>query len=138
MAPASLWHPGRMTEPSETQHSASSISSARDLSASLEFDRRPGLSATSTPDGVHASAALPGGLQFEWDTEEFTAQWDSGSRGATGGAVVLGFAVASREAVDDRFAELTAAGSRGRQVPYDTFWRARQASWMTRTATASA
>ena len=29
--------------------------------------------------------------------------------------------LASREAVDDRYAELTAAGYRGRQPPFDAF-----------------
>jgi uncharacterized glyoxalase superfamily protein PhnB len=42
----------------------------------------------------------------------------------SGARVVLGFMLASREAVDDRYAELT-AGYRGRQPPFDAFWGAR-------------
>ena len=34
---------------------------------------------------------------------------------------------ASRDAVDERYAELVAAGHPGRQPPYDTFWGARYA-----------
>jgi uncharacterized glyoxalase superfamily protein PhnB len=76
---------------------------------------------------VHASARLPGGIQLEWDTEEFAAQWDSASRGAIGGATVLGFSVRSLQAVDDLWAELTAAGYRGHQPPYDASWGSRYA-----------
>jgi uncharacterized glyoxalase superfamily protein PhnB len=40
---------------------------------------------------------------------------------------VIGFSVATREAVDDRYEDLVAAGYPGRQPPYDTFWGARYA-----------
>jgi hypothetical protein len=33
----------------------------------------------------------------------------------------------TRQAVDDRYAELTSAGYRGRQPPFDAFWGARYA-----------
>jgi uncharacterized glyoxalase superfamily protein PhnB len=97
------------------------------LNSSLAFYRRLGLTAEATPDGGHATAHLPSGLVLEWDTAEFAAQWDSGSRGATGGSVVIGFAVDSRRAVDDLYSELTEAGYRGRQRPYDAFWGSRYA-----------
>ena len=58
----------------------------RDLAASAEFYRRLDLVIDQTPDGVHASAELPGGLRLEWDSEESAALWDSGSRGAAGGS----------------------------------------------------
>ena len=41
--------------------------------------------------------------------------------------VVLGFSLASREAVDDTYRALTAAGHLGRQEPYDAFFGARYA-----------
>jgi uncharacterized glyoxalase superfamily protein PhnB len=41
--------------------------------------------------------------------------------------VVLGFALADRQAVDDRYSELTAAGYEDRQPPFDAFWGARYA-----------
>ena len=39
----------------------------------------------------------------------------------------MGFSLPSREAVDERYAELTSAGYRGRQPPVDAFWGARYA-----------
>jgi uncharacterized glyoxalase superfamily protein PhnB len=44
-----------------------------------------------------------------------------------GGSTVLGFAVPSRQAVDEIYAGLTGAGYRGHQKPYDAFWGARYA-----------
>ena len=41
--------------------------------------------------------------------------------------VVLGFAVASREAVDEIYTDLTGAGHAARQPPYDALWGARYA-----------
>ena len=41
--------------------------------------------------------------------------------------VVVGFSVASREAVDRLYQELTTAGYGGRQPPFDAFWGARYA-----------
>jgi hypothetical protein len=93
-----------------------------DMEASLAFYRRLGLSPTVTPDGVHAEVSLPGGLTLEWDTAASAALWDSGSRGPADGSIVLGFTVPVRQLVDEKYAELTAAGYRGRQRPYDAFW----------------
>jgi catechol 2,3-dioxygenase-like lactoylglutathione lyase family enzyme len=98
-----------------------------DMDATLAFYRRLGLDAEATPDGAHAEASLPGGLSIEWDSAEFARVWDSGSRGPAGGSIVLGFNVPGRQAVDDLFAELTAAGYHGRQRPYDAFWGSRYA-----------
>jgi uncharacterized glyoxalase superfamily protein PhnB len=39
----------------------------------------------------------------------------------------MGFAVPSRVAVDELYAELTAHGASGRQKPYDAFWGSRYA-----------
>ena len=41
--------------------------------------------------------------------------------------VVLGFRLPSNDAVDERYAELTAAAYTGRQPPFDAFWGARYA-----------
>ena len=41
--------------------------------------------------------------------------------------MVLGFRLPSSEAVNQRYAELTAAGYIGRQPPFDAFWGARYA-----------
>ena len=48
--------------------------------------------------------------------------------------MVIGFALPSRAAVDDRYAELTAAGYTGRQPPFDASGGATP-SWPTPTAT---
>jgi uncharacterized glyoxalase superfamily protein PhnB len=40
---------------------------------------------------------------------------------------VVGFRLASREAVDATYADLTGAGYAGLQAPYDAFWGARYA-----------
>ena len=40
---------------------------------------------------------------------------------------LIGFSVPTREVVDERYADLVAAGYEGRQPPYDTFWGARYA-----------
>jgi uncharacterized glyoxalase superfamily protein PhnB len=43
------------------------------------------------------------------------------------GDVVLGFALPSPEAVDEKYGQLVAAGYRGRREPYDVFFGARYA-----------
>jgi catechol 2,3-dioxygenase-like lactoylglutathione lyase family enzyme len=43
------------------------------------------------------------------------------------GRLVIGFEVGSRERVDAIYAEMTAAGYRGLQPPYDALWGARHA-----------
>lgn len=98
-----------------------------DMAASLDFYRRLGLAPNGTPDGAHAEASLPGGLSIEWDSAEFASVWDSGSRGPAAGGIVLGFSLPNRDAVDGLYAELTGAGYRGRQRPYNAFWGSRYA-----------
>jgi len=98
-----------------------------DMGTALAFYERLGLTPSGTPDGTHAEASLPGGLSIEWDSAEFASVWDSGSRGPVAGSVVLGFSLPTRYAVDNLYAELTAAGYHGRQRPYDAFWGSRYA-----------
>jgi len=105
-----------------------------DLDATLDFYRRLGLpvpdSAMEWPPGSgahHVGVTLPG-LSIEFDDRPMAAIWHAGVRaGAAGARTVLGFTVASRDAVDARYAELVAAGAVGRQAPYDAFWGARYA-----------
>jgi catechol 2,3-dioxygenase-like lactoylglutathione lyase family enzyme len=98
-----------------------------DMDAALAFWRRLGLAPRLTPDGQHADAELTSGLDIEWDTAEFAPQWDTGTRGASAGSLIIGFEVPSREAVDALYDELTGAGYYGHQRPYDGFWGARYA-----------
>jgi catechol 2,3-dioxygenase-like lactoylglutathione lyase family enzyme len=69
------------------------------------------------------------GAIFELDNLAMARIWHGGWRSpdAGGRPVVLGFSLPSREAVDERYQELTAAGYTGRQEPYDAFFGARYA-----------
>jgi predicted lactoylglutathione lyase len=99
----------------------------RDMGATLAFYRRLGVAIDARDEAPHVAVDLPGGLRIEWDTVAFVPEWDTGWRGATGGSAILGFSVASREAVDVIYAELVATGHRGHQPPYDALWGARYA-----------
>jgi catechol 2,3-dioxygenase-like lactoylglutathione lyase family enzyme len=69
------------------------------------------------------------GAIFELDNLAMARIWHGGWRSpdAGGRPVVLGFSLPSREAVNERYQELTAAGYTGRQEPYDAFFGARYA-----------
>jgi catechol 2,3-dioxygenase-like lactoylglutathione lyase family enzyme len=99
----------------------------RDMGATIAFYRRLGLAIDAEPGAQHAALRLANGLLLELDTAEFAEQWDTGWRGATGGTIVLGFSLPTRGAVDELYAELTVAGHRAQQPPYDAFWGARYA-----------
>jgi predicted lactoylglutathione lyase len=93
-----------------------------DMAASLAFYRRLGWTITTPGGSQHAEAELPNGLRVEFDSPDFTAVWDSGYAGATGGSTVLGLSTETREEVDEVYADLVAQGNRGRRPPYDAFW----------------
>ena len=103
-----------------------------DMERSAAFYRILGL---EVPEGVpewaphHRSAVHPGGIDLDLDSEAFARRWDAGidQTGPTP-RVVIGFRMASREAVDDTYERLTRAGFRGQQVPYDAFWGSRYAA----------
>jgi catechol 2,3-dioxygenase-like lactoylglutathione lyase family enzyme len=101
-----------------------------DMAASLDFYRRLGI---AMPEGQDASAAhvqlrMPGGFSLELDTAESARLWHAGWRADPAGVnVVIGFSLPTREAVDERYAELTSAQYAGRQPPFDAFWGARWA-----------
>jgi catechol 2,3-dioxygenase-like lactoylglutathione lyase family enzyme len=102
----------------------------RDMAASVEFYRRLGVVVTDEGDGsgVHAQLRMPSGFSLELDTAESARIWHAGWRADPASVrVVIGFALSTREAVDVRYAELTAAGHVGRQPPFDAFWGARYA-----------
>ena len=102
----------------------------RDMAASTDFYRRLGIAvpASGGAAGAHVQLKMPGGFSLELDTAESARLWHAGWRTDPASAkVVLGFALPTRQAVDDRYAELTLAGYRGRQPPFDAFWGARYA-----------
>jgi uncharacterized glyoxalase superfamily protein PhnB len=101
-----------------------------DMAASVEFYRRLGVPPPENgdPSGAHVQLRLPSGFSLELDTADSARLWHAGWRADPDTArVVLGFALASREAVDERYRDLTAAGYAGRQPPFDAFWGARYA-----------
>lgn len=101
-----------------------------DMEATVDFYRRLGL---TLPDqgpwnAFHRSAETPTGLDLDFDSAEFATRWNEGWSGRSGsGGVVLGFKVSTREAVDRIYADLTSAGHRSQQEPYDAFWGSRYA-----------
>jgi catechol 2,3-dioxygenase-like lactoylglutathione lyase family enzyme len=112
---------------------------SRDLDASLTFYRRLGVDIPDgnvwrTPSGAHhANAAQhPGGpaaIHLDLDSTAFAPHWNAGWAGRSdlAGRVVVGFRVPNRSAVDALYGEMTAAGYRGLQAPWDAFWGARYA-----------
>ena len=99
----------------------------RDMDAAVDFYRRLGLPIATGHDGDHVEVRLPNGFYIELDTASSVSLWDTGWNGSTGSGLVIGFALGSREEVDALYAEVTGAGHRGRQPPYDAFWGARHA-----------
>ncbi len=105
---------------------------ARDFDATAAFYRRLGVEVPAAPDlgdGIrHADVALANGFSLEFDSEQlagiYNAAW---RRPEHSGRALIGFSLPTREAVDERYAELVAAGYKGLQAPYDTFWGARYA-----------
>jgi catechol 2,3-dioxygenase-like lactoylglutathione lyase family enzyme len=108
---------------------------ARDMDATLTFYRRLGL---EIPDGAvsrtasgahHVDVDLPNGFHLHFDSVALAKSFNRGwpEQAGAGPRTIIGFSVSSREAVDDRYADLVAAGYTGRQPPYDAFWGARYA-----------
>ncbi|MFP3902308.1 MAG: VOC family protein, partial [Acidimicrobiia bacterium] len=78
--------------------------------------------------GAHVQLRMPSGFSLELDTADSARIWHAGWRADPASVgVVIGFALTDRQAVDDRYDELTAAGYEGRQPPFDAFWGARYA-----------
>jgi catechol 2,3-dioxygenase-like lactoylglutathione lyase family enzyme len=109
-----------------------------DVDASIAFYHRLGVAFPDarvwrTPTGGHhAGAAGPAAdraIDFELDSAAFAQHWNSGWKGRTDlrGRVVVGFRVHTRADVDDVFRDMTGAGYRGLQEPYDALWGARYA-----------
>jgi uncharacterized glyoxalase superfamily protein PhnB len=101
---------------------------ARDFDRTLAFYRRLGVDIEESGggDGIrHVAVTLGNGLLLEFDNVELARMYNAARRQGAGSGVVIGFSVATREAVDERYADLVAAGYEGRQPPWDAFWGAR-------------
>jgi len=105
----------------------------RDMDATIAFYRQLGLDIPDaniwcTDSGVHhVEVSTPDGLDLDFDSEPLATQYDAGWIPDTAARAIMSFSVATRDEVDERFAEMTAAGYAGQQPPYDAFWGARYA-----------
>jgi uncharacterized glyoxalase superfamily protein PhnB len=100
------------------------------MAASVAFYRRLGVPLPGSPDAVgeHVEVRMPSGFIVELDTADSARLWHAGWRADPSTvSVVIGFTLPSGQAVDDRYAELTALGCTGRQPPFDAFWGGRYA-----------
>jgi catechol 2,3-dioxygenase-like lactoylglutathione lyase family enzyme len=98
-----------------------------DMERSVAFYRRLGLEVADGPpewQAHHRSATSPGSdLLIDLDSEAFASQWNTGRVGSgKPSGIVISFYVPTREAVDKIYGQLTEAGYRGQQAPYDAPW----------------
>ena len=104
---------------------------ARDFDRTLAFYRRLGVEISDHANHAeirHAEVTLENGFVLEFDNLALARTYNAAWRQPAGSSrALIGFSVATREAVDERYADLVAAGYDGRQPPYDTFWGARYA-----------
>jgi uncharacterized glyoxalase superfamily protein PhnB len=100
---------------------------------SAAWGRAPRAEYLATDTGIHhanaVSADASGALHLDLDSVAFARLWNDGWRNRSNleGRVVVGFGVGARENVDRLHGDMTAAGYRSLQVPYDAFWGARYA-----------
>ena len=86
-----------------------------------------------TATGGHHAGISAGSAEqsviFDLDSTVFAQHWNNAWKGRADlrGRVVVGFRVATRADVDDVFRDMTGAGYRGLQEPYDALWGARYA-----------
>ncbi len=105
-----------------------------DLDATVRFYRQLGIelgdpARTAGGEPFHASGPVGAGAQLEADSSAFARVWNEGwkEEADLNGRVVVGLRVADRAEVDRLYGEVTAAGHKGLQPPYDAFWGARYA-----------
>jgi uncharacterized glyoxalase superfamily protein PhnB len=106
----------------------------RSMDATLAFYRALGLNIPEatvwrTATGAHhAEVQMPNGVFLEFDSVQLAKSYNAGWQEPAGASRgVLGFSLASRVAVDEKYEALVADGYTGSQAPYDTFWGARYA-----------
>jgi catechol 2,3-dioxygenase-like lactoylglutathione lyase family enzyme len=102
-----------------------------DMAASVAFYRSLGIAIPDRDplwDDHHRSAEVPGGIDLDLDSEAFAPKWNAGWPGSSGRTgVVMGLRVSTRADVDRIYEDVTTAGYRTQQPPYDAFWGARYA-----------
>ena len=108
------------------------------VDASIAFYRRLGVEIPEpriwrTATGAHHVSAIEAvehdAATLDLDSAAFAQVWNKGWAGRKdlAGRLVVGFSVSSRGEVDRLYGEMTAAGHRGLQPPWDAFWGARYA-----------
>ncbi len=100
----------------------------RDMGKAVAFYRHLGLTIdddTSEWADHHRTAQTAEGLDFDLDSIESARKWNEGQTDRTG--PIIGFRLPTREAVDERYADIIAAGYQGQQPPFDAFFGARYA-----------
>ncbi|HEY3778245.1 MAG TPA: VOC family protein [Rhizomicrobium sp.] len=116
--------------------------------ASLRFYRKLGIEIPDraiwkTQSGAHHITAQKfsesEAADLDIDSTAFARVWNGGWKDREGlaGRVVIGFEVSSREGIDALYAEMTGAGYRGLQPPYDALWGRGMLSSKTRTGSQS-
>jgi hypothetical protein len=113
----------------------------RDMAASLDFYWRLGIAgpASGDPAGAHVQLKMPGGFSLELDTAESARLWHAGWRADPESVkVILGFVLPNRQAVDDRYAELTRRATGGGSRRSTRSGAPGTRSWPIPTATTSA
>jgi catechol 2,3-dioxygenase-like lactoylglutathione lyase family enzyme len=108
-----------------------------DVDASIAFYRRLGVDIPDdaiwrTPTGGHhvgVSSPASHAIDLDLDSTAFAECWNTGWKGRADlrGRVVVGFSVPARSDVDAVYRDMTGAGYRGLQEPYDALWGARYA-----------
>jgi uncharacterized glyoxalase superfamily protein PhnB len=107
-----------------------------DMGAAVDFYRVLGLDLDLSAmggwppgtDNLHVNARPgdePAQGDFDLDNVAMAHVW--GSDSITAGETVIGFDLPTRDAVDEKYRELTDAGYRGRREPYDAFFGSRYA-----------
>ena len=104
-----------------------------DMDRTLAFYRKLGVeipdnAVWSTASGGHHATSNPGGgVDLDFDSVELAGAYNTGFSGSASARTMIGFRVETREGVDELWAELTGAGYKGLQEPFDAFWGARYA-----------
>jgi catechol 2,3-dioxygenase-like lactoylglutathione lyase family enzyme len=103
-----------------------------DIEAAIAFYRRLGLEfVVDAQMPGHAGCDTSNGLHVMLDTDELRDKTSLGWSRPTGGGgprTFLSFEFDSPSDVDAKYAELTDAGYRGQQEPWNAFWGMRYAS----------
>ena len=100
-----------------------------DMDSAVEFYRLLGVEVADTlPEwrSHHRGVEVGGRVDVDLDSGAFAVEWDEGWPAGSAG-VVMGFRVATRDAVDELHDRIVAAGHRSQQPPVDRFWGARYA-----------